>query len=44
MSVGNLVGGLLFTLLVILLMPESGVASPDAFETIALKLNTRDQP
>ena len=42
--VGNLVGGLLFTLLVILLMPELGVVSPEAFETIALKLVTHDLP
>jgi len=40
--VGNLVGGLLFTLLVIPLMPELGVVSPDAFETIALKLVTHE--
>ncbi|MFO8116053.1 MAG: formate/nitrite transporter family protein [Halorubrum sp.] len=42
--VGNLVGGLLFTLLVILLMPELGVVDPRSFETIALKLVTHDLP
>jgi formate/nitrite transporter FocA (FNT family) len=42
--VGNLVGGLLFTLLVILLMPELGVVTPAAFETIALKLVDHDLP
>jgi formate/nitrite transporter FocA (FNT family) len=40
--IGNLVGGLLFTLLVVLLMPGLGVVSPGAFETIALKLITHD--
>lgn len=40
--VGNLVGGFLFTLLVVLLMPGLGVVSPDAFETIALKLITHE--
>jgi len=42
--VGNLVGGLLFTLLVILLMPELGVVAPESFETIALKLVDHDLP
>jgi len=43
--VGNLVGGLLFTLLVILLMPELGVVvDPSPFETIALKLVDHDLP
>ncbi|RAW45218.1 formate/nitrite transporter family protein [Halorubrum sp. 48-1-W] len=42
--VGNLVGGLLFTLLVILLMPELGVVTPAAFETIATKLVSHDLP
>jgi formate/nitrite transporter FocA (FNT family) len=41
---GNLVGGLLFTLLVVLLMPGLGVVSPAAFETIALKLVSHDLP
>ncbi|QFU82329.1 formate/nitrite transporter family protein [Natronorubrum aibiense] len=36
--VGNIVGGFLFTQLVVLLMPGLGVVSPEAFETIALKL------
>ncbi|MFC6615884.1 formate/nitrite transporter family protein [Halopenitus salinus] len=40
--VGNVVGGLLFTLLVVLLMPGLGVVSPGAFETIALKLVDHD--
>jgi formate/nitrite transporter FocA (FNT family) len=40
--VGNLVGGFLFTLLVVLLMPGLGVVSPGAFETIALKLVNHD--
>jgi formate/nitrite transporter FocA (FNT family) len=39
---GNVVGGLLFTLLVVLLMPGLGVVSPTAFETIALKLVTHE--
>lgn len=38
----NIVGGFLFTLLVILLMPGLGVVSPEAFETIALKLVSHD--
>ena len=42
--VGNLLGGLLFTLLVVLLMPGLGVVSPAAFETIALKLVSHDLP
>ncbi|MUW13414.1 formate/nitrite transporter family protein [Halorubrum sp. CBA1125] len=42
--VGNLVGGLVFTLLTILLMPELGVISPTAFETIAMKLVSHDLP
>lgn len=40
--VGNIAGGLLFTQLVVLLMPGLGVVSPAAFETIALKLVTHD--
>lgn len=40
--VGNIVGGFLFTLLVILLMPGLGVVSIDAFESIALKLVTHE--
>jgi formate/nitrite transporter FocA (FNT family) len=40
--VGNLVGGALFTLLVVLLMPGLGVVSPDAFGTIADKLVSHD--
>jgi formate/nitrite transporter FocA (FNT family) len=36
--VGNLVGGFLFTLLVFLLLPELGVATPESFKTIAFKL------
>jgi formate/nitrite transporter FocA (FNT family) len=42
--VGNIVGGFLFTLLVVLLMPGLGVVSPDAFETVALKLLNHDLP
>jgi len=42
--VGNVVGGLCFTLLVTLLMPELGVVSPESFETIALKLVDHDRP
>ena len=40
--VGNIVGGLVFTLLAVVLMPGLGVVSPAAFETIALKLVTHD--
>lgn len=40
--VGNLLGGLMFTLLAVLLMPGLGVVSPAAFETIALKLVEHD--
>lgn len=40
--VGNVVGGIAFTLLAIILMPELGVVDPTAFETIALKLVTHD--
>ncbi len=36
--VGNIVGGFLFTLLAVILMPGLGVVSPEAFEEIALKL------
>ncbi|WP_369335243.1 formate/nitrite transporter family protein [Natrialba sp. PRR66] len=36
--VGNIVGGLLFTCLAVLLMPGVGVVSPGAFETISLTL------
>lgn len=39
---GNIVGGALFTLLVVILMPNLGVASPEAFESIALKLVDHD--
>ena len=42
--VGNLVGGVLFTLLVVLLMPELGVVTPASFETIALKLVDHSLP
>lgn len=41
---GNLVGGLLFTQLVVLLMPGLGVVSPDAFAEIAIKLVSHDLP
>ena len=41
---GNLVGGLFFTLLVILLMPELGVVDPASFEKIALKLVDHELP
>lgn len=40
--VGNIVGGFVFTLLAVVLMPGLGVVSPAAFETIALKLVTHD--
>jgi formate/nitrite transporter FocA (FNT family) len=40
--VGNIVGGALFTLLAVILMPGLGVVSPAAFETIALKLVTHE--
>lgn len=40
--IGNIVGGALFTLLAVILMPGLGVVSPAAFETIALKLVTHD--
>ncbi|MDZ7731471.1 MAG: formate/nitrite transporter family protein [Natrialbaceae archaeon] len=40
--VGNVVGGLLFTMLVVLLLPGLGVVNPEAFETIALKLLDHD--
>lgn len=36
--IGNIVGGLIFTGLAVLLMPGLGVITPGAFETIALKL------
>lgn len=36
--VGNVVGGFVFTLLVVVLMPGLGVVSPEAFGTIANKL------
>lgn len=39
---GNIIGGLVFTLLAVALMPGLGVVSPEAFETIALKLVTHD--
>jgi formate/nitrite transporter FocA (FNT family) len=39
---GNIAGGFLFTLLVLPLMPGLGVVSPEAFETIALKLVTHE--
>ncbi|WP_154660561.1 formate/nitrite transporter family protein [Halopiger goleimassiliensis] len=39
---GNIVGGLLFTLLAVILMPDLGVVSPAAFETIAHKLVSHD--
>ncbi|WP_394346022.1 formate/nitrite transporter family protein [Halorubrum sp. BOL3-1] len=40
--VGNLVGGICFTLLAVLLTPGLGVVDPAAFETIALKLVGHD--
>lgn len=40
--IGNIVGGLMFTFLAVILMPGLGVVSPQAFETIALKLVTHD--
>jgi len=40
--VGNLVGGFLFTLLAVVLMPGLGVVEPAAFEAIALKLVSHD--
>lgn len=40
--VGNIVGGILFTLLAVILMPGLGVITPEAFETVALKLLTHD--
>ncbi len=40
--IGNIAGGILFTILAVLLMPGIGVITPDAFETIALKLVTHD--
>lgn len=40
--VGNLVGGLLFTLLAVQLMPGLGVVAPEAFGTIANKLVSHD--
>ncbi|MFO7926353.1 MAG: formate/nitrite transporter family protein [Halobacteriota archaeon] len=39
---GNIVGGFVFTLLAVLLMPGLGVVSPAAFETIAEKLVTHE--
>jgi len=39
---GNLVGGAVFTLLAVLLMPGLGVVSPEAFGTIANKLVSHD--
>ncbi|TKX78725.1 formate/nitrite transporter family protein [Halorubrum sp. SD626R] len=42
--VGNLVGGLCFTLLAVLLTPGLGVVEASAFEEIALKLVTHDLP
>nr|WP_238709588.1 formate/nitrite transporter family protein [Natronorubrum halophilum] len=36
--VGNIAGGVLFTLLAVILMPGLGVVSPEAFEAIAHKL------
>lgn len=35
---GNIIGGLVFTLLAVILMPGLGVVSPEAFEIIAHKL------
>lgn len=40
--VGNVAGGALFTGLAVLLMPGLGVVTPEAFETIALKLVSHD--
>ncbi|MXR41926.1 formate/nitrite transporter family protein [Halobaculum sp. WSA2] len=40
--VGNIVGGVLFTLLAVQLMPGLGVVSPEAFEAIARKLVSHD--
>ncbi len=42
--VGNLIGGAAFTLLAVQLMPGIGVVTPEAFETIALKLVTHELP
>ncbi|WP_082146837.1 formate/nitrite transporter family protein [Halostagnicola sp. A56] len=36
--IGNIIGGLLFTLLAVVLMPGLGVVSPESFELIATKL------
>src|SRR6056297_2308007 len=38
--VGNIIGGIVFTGLAVLLMPGLGVVTPEAFETIGLKLIT----
>lgn len=40
--VSNVVGGAVFTAFVVTLMPNLGVASPEAFETIAYKLVNHD--
>ncbi|WP_083898714.1 formate/nitrite transporter family protein [Natronococcus jeotgali] len=40
--VSNLIGGVVFTLLVVTLMPNLGVASPEAFGSIAHKLVDHD--
>lgn len=40
--VGNIVGGVIFTFLAVLLMPGLGVVSPEAFGTIANKLVSHD--
>lgn len=40
--VGNIVGGVIFTFLAVLLMPGLGVVSPEAFGTIAHKLVSHD--
>jgi len=38
--IGNIIGGMVFTGLAVLLMPGLGVVTPEAFETIGLKLVT----
>lgn len=40
--IGNIVGGAIFTVLAVILMPGLGVVSPEAFETIAHKLVTHE--
>jgi len=40
--IGNIIGGICFTLLAVTLMPGLGVVTPEAFETIAHKLVSHD--